>query len=145
MATRYMVPPLWEGTLLLFNPWIHGFLQLYPECDSDLCCRVHDDDRVRYCVQHYTHPYIQLYGATVQPRRYHRSPLAGQTDRRQVPDARVVCDRFSLQRSVVSRLDPAAHASRFRMLFSRAGNGRLVISCASTGVRIGDDVESAIT
>ena len=21
-----MVPPLWEGTLLLFNPWTHGFL-----------------------------------------------------------------------------------------------------------------------
>ena len=20
-----MVPPLWEGTLLLFNPWTHGF------------------------------------------------------------------------------------------------------------------------
>ena len=22
---RQMVPPLWEGTLLLFNPWTHGF------------------------------------------------------------------------------------------------------------------------
>ena len=21
-----MVPPLWEGTLLLFNPWTHGFV-----------------------------------------------------------------------------------------------------------------------
>ena len=29
MATRYMVTPLWEGTLLLFNPWTHGFFISY--------------------------------------------------------------------------------------------------------------------